>query len=57
MQKFIIEKTDFEDVVVIVPRIFKDSRGYFCETYNADNLQALMKKWYKITSQSQQKMS
>ncbi len=41
MQKFIIEKTDFEDVVVIVPRIFKDSRGYFCETYNAANLQTL----------------
>jgi len=41
MQKFTIEKTKFEDVIVITPRVFTDERGYFCETYNADNLKEL----------------
>lgn len=29
-----IIKTDIEGVVIIEPRIFKDSRGYFFESYN-----------------------
>jgi len=28
--------TDIPDVKVIVPDVFRDSRGYFVETYNAD---------------------
>jgi len=30
----IIEKTDIEDLVIITPQIFEDSRGYFFEAYN-----------------------
>lgn len=29
-----IEKTDFQDLVIIKPQIFEDSRGYFFESYN-----------------------
>ena len=29
-----IIKTDFQDLVVIKPRIFEDARGYFYESYN-----------------------
>jgi len=38
MKKFFIEKTDFNDVVILTPRVFEDDRGYFCETYNIENL-------------------
>ena len=38
MEKFILEKTKFKDVVVITPRVFEDQRGYFCETHNYFNL-------------------
>ena len=31
-------KTDIEGVVIIEPRIFKDSRGYFFESYSKRNL-------------------
>lgn len=27
-------KTDIDGVVIVEPKIFQDSRGYFCETYN-----------------------
>lgn len=27
-------KTDINGVVIVEPKIFQDSRGYFCETYN-----------------------
>lgn len=29
-----IEKTDIEGVVIITPKLFKDSRGYFFESFN-----------------------
>lgn len=29
-----IEKTFIQDLVVIIPRVFEDSRGYFFEAYN-----------------------
>tara|TARA_R110001583_G_scaffold18383_38_gene73194 strand:- start:1026 stop:1607 length:582 start_codon:yes stop_codon:yes gene_type:complete len=38
MKKFTIEKTKFDDVLVITPSVFHDHRGYFCETYNIENL-------------------
>ncbi len=31
-----IEKTIFADVYVITPKIFKDERGFFMETFNAE---------------------
>ena len=27
-------KTNIDGVIIVEPKIFKDSRGYFCETYN-----------------------
>lgn len=34
MGKFNFIKTDIEGLFVIEPKIFEDSRGYFCESYN-----------------------
>jgi len=41
MDKFSIEKTKFDEVLVITPRVYEDDRGYFCETYNVENLKNL----------------
>ena len=32
--------TAIPDVKLIVPKIFRDARGYFCETYNAERYRA-----------------
>ena len=29
-----IHKTDIEGLLIIEPRVFRDERGYFCESYN-----------------------
>ncbi len=31
-------KTNFEDVYIFEPKVWKDERGYFVETFNASNL-------------------
>lgn len=31
-----IIKTPIEDLLIIEPKVFKDSRGFFCETYNEE---------------------
>ena len=36
-----IESRHLQDVVVIVPDIFKDSRGFFSETFRVDQFKAL----------------
>jgi len=36
-----IESRHFGDVVVIVPDVFQDSRGFFSETYRADQFKSL----------------
>ena len=36
-----IESRHLEDVVVIVPDIFQDGRGFFSETFRADQFEAL----------------
>ena len=36
-----IESTHLRDVVVIVPDIFQDSRGFFSETFRADQFESL----------------
>ncbi len=33
-------KTDFPGLIIIEPTVFKDSRGYFFESYNANNFKA-----------------
>jgi len=36
-----VESKYLDDVVIVVPDIFQDSRGFFSETYRADQFQAL----------------
>ena len=36
-----IEKTDIKDLIVLKPKVFKDDRGYFMESYNH-------KKWNEV---------
>ena len=36
-----IEARYLEDVVVVVPEMFQDSRGFFCETFRVDQFEAL----------------
>lgn len=36
-----VESRHLEDVVVLVPEIFQDSRGFFSETFRADQFEAL----------------
>jgi len=36
-----IESRHLEDVVVVVPEVFKDSRGFFSEVFRADQFEAL----------------
>ena len=33
-----ITKTDFQDLLIIKPQVFKDSRGYFFESFNKNKL-------------------
>jgi len=33
-----IRKTNLQDVVIIEPTLFKDKRGYFCESFNYNKL-------------------
>lgn len=33
-----IEKTKLQDVLIIKPTVFKDKRGYFCESFNYNKL-------------------
>lgn len=37
-----IIKTDIEEVLIIKPRIFEDSRGYFFESFNKKNFEELI---------------
>jgi dTDP-4-dehydrorhamnose 3,5-epimerase len=34
-----ITKTDFEGLLIVDPKVFADSRGYFVETYHEDRYQ------------------
>src|SRR5579862_5975400 len=38
---FVIESRPLEDVVVIVPSVYRDERGFFMEAYHADQFKAL----------------
>ena len=35
-----IEPTDLPGVLIITPRVFKDARGFFFESYNAEQFKA-----------------
>lgn len=36
-----VESRHLDDVVVLVPEVFQDSRGFFCETFRADQFASL----------------
>jgi len=38
--EFTLEKTGIRDLLVIIPEIFKDERGFFTETYRKDKISA-----------------
>ena len=38
-----INKTFIEDLLIIQPLLFKDDRGFFCESYNKKNLDKIIK--------------
>lgn len=38
-----IENTNIDDLVLITPKVFKDKRGYFLESYNANKLSQVIK--------------
>lgn len=40
MSMFVIEKTFIKDLVIIIPKVFGDSRGYFVENYNKNDFLA-----------------
>lgn len=37
-------KTDIEDVVIIEPRVFKDARGYFFESFSQREFEEKVRK-------------
>ncbi len=39
----ILEQTDINDVILITPRVYKDDRGYFMESYNQKKVDKLIK--------------
>ncbi|MGI9533217.1 dTDP-4-dehydrorhamnose 3,5-epimerase [Lutimonas sp.] len=39
----ILEKTHIEDVILLTPRVYKDDRGYFMESYNQKKVEILIK--------------
>ena len=41
MGKLTVEKTDIEDVLIITPEVREDSRGYFMETYQKKDFEAV----------------
>jgi dTDP-4-dehydrorhamnose 3,5-epimerase-like enzyme len=36
-----VESRQLGDVVVLVPSVFRDERGFFCETFRADQFREL----------------
>lgn len=37
-----IIKTDFQDLIIIKPQVFEDTRGYFFESYNKEKLSDIL---------------
>ena len=42
---FQVEYCHLEDVVVLVPSVFSDNRGYFMKAYREDQLRELRASW------------
>jgi dTDP-4-dehydrorhamnose 3,5-epimerase len=39
----ILEKTNIKDIILLTPRVYKDERGYFMESYNQKKVEILIK--------------
>ena len=39
----ILEKTDINDVILVTPKVYYDTRGYFMESYNQKKVEMLIK--------------
>lgn len=39
----ILEQTEINDVILLTPRVYKDARGYFMESYNQKKVDILIK--------------
>lgn len=40
----ILEQTEIKDVILLTPRVYKDERGYFMESYNQKKVDKLIKE-------------
>ncbi|MGA9189676.1 MAG: dTDP-4-dehydrorhamnose 3,5-epimerase [Methanosarcina sp.] len=50
-------KTKIEDLLILEPKVFTDSRGYFFESYNKKTLEALIGKEYNFIQDNESKSS
>ncbi|MCO5383602.1 MAG: dTDP-4-dehydrorhamnose 3,5-epimerase [Methanosarcina barkeri] len=50
-------KTKIEDLLILEPKVFTDSRGYFFESYNKKTLEALIGKEYNFVQDNESKSS
>lgn len=48
----ILEQTDINDVILLTPRVYKDERGYFMESYNHKKVEILIKDQFVQDNES-----
>ena len=48
----ILEQTTISDVILLTPRIYKDERGYFMESYNQKKVEKLIKDTFVQDNES-----
>ncbi len=48
----ILEKTNIEDIILLTPRVYKDERGYFMESYNQKKVELLIKDHFVQDNES-----
>ena len=48
----ILEQTEINDVILITPRVYKDERGYFMESYNQKKVDKLIKDQFVQDNES-----
>ena len=49
----ILEKTNIEDIILLTPRVYKDERGYFMESYNQKKVEILIKDRFVQDNESE----
>ena len=48
----ILEKTNIKDIILLTPRVYKDERGYFMESYNQKKVEILIKDQFVQDNES-----